>query len=164
MSADRMPAEFAKVQKVLDLRTARAKRQYLEKRAQYDELVVAADKFQKEVNDLTDQYNELVKQLTVKTGSLCVATLTDISDRRYWLNFDRELKQYYLDIAEADVDDAAEEMAVLKASWLKLDAREQVVEKMRSDVAKKAATLDEIKAELELSDTVISTSGLSRGC
>jgi len=163
MSANHSPAELAKIQKVLDLRVGRAKRQYLEKRAEYDALVAEADQLRREVEGLVDQYDDLVAQLTMKDESFGVNKLTDISNRRHWLNHDREMKQYYLDIADGDVEEAGEELAVLKAIWISLDAREQAVDTLRSDAAKRALVVEELKAELELSDAVVNAGGLSRG-
>jgi len=111
MSITHGPAEFAKLQKVLDLRVMRAKRAYLEKRAEYDALVAEAEVLQQEADELHDKYQKLVEQLS---GNSTVDTLKDITTRRYWLNSDYEMKKYYLEIANGDVEEAEEELLILK--------------------------------------------------
>jgi len=159
MSSAHGPAEFAKLQQVLDLRVMRAKRAYLEKRAEYDALVAEAETLQQEADALNNQYQKLVTQLS---GNSSVDTLTDITTRRYWLNSDFEMKKYYLEIAVDDVKEAEEELLILKKAWTDADAREQAIDQKRVEAEKRLLAQEEIKTELEQSDSV-RTGGIKRG-
>jgi len=159
MSNVQSPEEFAKLQKVLDLRVMRAKRAYLEKRAEYDALVIEAETLQQEADALNKQYQVLVASLS---GTNTVDSLTDITTRRHWLNSDYELKKYYLDIAKDDVEEAEKALLVLKKVWTDADAREQAIAQKRIEAEKRVLAQEEIKTELEQSDSM-SVGGFERG-
>ncbi len=69
--------------------------------------------------------------------------------RRYWLEYDLEKDEYYLELDIQALNEADEDVAKAKGEWLRARYRESGAEKMLKETQREIALVEEQSQELE---------------
>jgi len=112
------------LEKIMRLRTVKAQRAYSEKLEQWNELKRLKDESQAKIDGFQKDLNRVTEFKETHKHTNSALTLQDAADRRRWLIYDQDLEQYYLGIANDDLQSATTELAALKAIWLQAQNRE----------------------------------------
>jgi len=116
--------QLKNLEQIMRLRTMKAQRAYSEKQEQWNEFKRIVDEMEANIEKLQVEINDVAQFKEDHKHDGNWQTLQDTSDRRGWLVYDQDQEQFYLGTAKSDLNEATQELAVLKTAWLQAQNRE----------------------------------------
>ncbi len=122
---------------------------YREAQKKRDEAAEDVRQRQASIDRLKNQHSDLfhyLDDISVVESSIKVERM---HTRRYWLEYDLEKDEYYLELDIQALNEADEDVAKAKGEWLRARYRESGVENMLQDIQRETALAEEQIQELE---------------
>jgi len=104
---------------------------------------------QASITRLKNQHSDLFSYLDDVAVVESPVKVERMHTRRYWLEYDLEKDEYYLELDIQALNEANEEVSKAKGEWLRARYRESGAENMLKDTQKEIALAEEQSQELE---------------
>lgn len=149
-----MTGKIKSLLKVHDQRIKKLELDYLEKRRLSNEAKEALEQRQASIASLKAKRSGVFRYLEqqhVINKPLCHERA---HTHRYWLEYDLEKDEYYLDMDQEAFDKAVAVMDEARKAWLRARARKSGVEKLLNMQQQKAEQQSEFRQELESEESL----------
>jgi hypothetical protein len=131
------------------MRVRACEARYHEEKNKRDEAAEDVRQRQASITRLKNQHSDLFSYLDDVAVVESPLKVERMHTRRYWLEYDLEKDEYYLELDIQALNEADEEVAKAKGEWLRARYRESGAENMLKDTQKEIALAEEQGQELE---------------
>jgi chromosome segregation ATPase len=151
-ASQRRKYQLAQLLKLHQKRVKACESRYHEAVKERDKAAEDVHTRQASITQLETERSDLFRYLDEPAVLQSPAKVERVHVRRYWVEYDLEKHEYYLDLDQQALEEADEQLKTAKADWLRARYRESGVQNMYRNTLREIALSDEQMQEMESED------------